>query len=320
MFAVYGKRLFNVAVVAGLEQARTPAYIKAASSFFTYDPSPSWAGTRTGYRIRLSFAYNGCMETASNSSILRLAAEEASNVGKSLQLLGDTYDLVTMLERLYDTLPSLCRIPVDVATNDGAFAAGINANLVQICRRELTVGVLCLLRGYRVDFLFHIRKAIEFCAFAAKMARHPELSRVWFSAASSDDDWENFRKKFVKLYPQDDKELTQLYMFYDKASEAMHSSPKAVAHFLLSSVKGDDGTYTVRPFDIRSDAVLVAYFISAVDNHITILSVFYRILNPYLADTAAWEKLLHDAKVILKAKHAQWMPLVHTGITPSAKE
>jgi hypothetical protein len=123
------------------------------------------------------------MPTKPIRSISELASEEQRNIDKNLELLGDTYDLISMIEDLYDTLPSHCKFPPDLETNDPGFAAGINSNLMLICRRELTVGILALLRGYRVDFLFHIRKAIEFCAFAAKMARHPELSRTWMAAA-----------------------------------------------------------------------------------------------------------------------------------------
>ena len=254
------------------------------------------------------------METIAAKSVLHLAEAEHANLESHLALMGDTYDLISRIEDLYDTLPSHCSFPLDLETNDPAFAAGVNANLMLVCRRELTVGILALFRGYRVDFLFHVRKAIEFCAFAAKMARHPAMSHIWFKAASSDEAWEEFRNKFVKLYPKDDKELTHLFMLQDKASEAMHSSPKAVAHFLLGDTKVGD-KHRISPFDIRSDAVFMAYFIMTVDCHLTILAVFKRILPPHIKGTEAWERRLHDAKVVFTAKHAQWAPLVQTGIT-----
>src|SRR5437762_5206697 len=110
-------------------------------------------------------------------SVFRLAAEEAKNLDHTLALLGDTYNLASVAERLYDALPSLCRLPNDIETNERTCAAGINGNLVLICRRQLTLGTLTLLRGYRNDSLLHLRKAIEVCAFAAKMGRHPHLAR-----------------------------------------------------------------------------------------------------------------------------------------------
>ena len=178
-----------------------------------------------------------------------------------------------------------------------------------ICRRELTTGILILLRGYRIDFLFHLRKAIELCAFAARMERHPEMSRTWLQAASSDEAWEKFREKFKKLFPDDDRELKHLHQAYDEASEAMHSSVRAVAHYLAGENKLAAIPH-ISVFDIASDHVLVATFIRAIDNHLTILTVFERILRPYAPSIAEWSQQLHAAKALFTAKCAQWLPFV----------
>jgi hypothetical protein len=90
-----------------------------------------------------------------------------------------------------------------------------------------------------------------------------------------------------------------------------------VAHFLLGGIKTGD-RYRINPFDIRSDAVLMAYFIMTADCHLTILAVFQRILKAYTGDTKAWGQRLHEAKVVFTAKHAQWMPLVQTGIAKTS--
>src|SRR5579871_4301233 len=132
------------------------------------------------------------MPNGPTRSISLLAAEEQQNLAKHLELLGDTYDLTTQLESLYDSLPPLCRLPLDVDKNDAAHAAGISGNLMCICRRELTLGTLILLRGYRIDSLSHLRKAVEVCAFAAKMHRHPEMSRTWIEAGLSKDAYEKY--------------------------------------------------------------------------------------------------------------------------------
>ena len=75
-------------------------------------------------------------ETKDTKSILQLADEEARNVQRHLQLLGDTYELISSIEALYDTMPSHCGIPLNVATNDASHTAVINANLLLICRRD----------------------------------------------------------------------------------------------------------------------------------------------------------------------------------------
>jgi hypothetical protein len=173
-------------------------------------------------------------------SVSELADREAANLTQNLELLSDTYDLTTTLETLYNTLPKLCRFPQDFETNDAGHAAGVNAHLMLICRRELTSGILMLLRGYRIDSLFHLRKAIELCTYAAKMDRHPEMSRIWLQAGASVEDWEKFRDKFKKLFPEDDADLKRLYPAHDIASESMHGSIKARGPLSLWQKQGRD--------------------------------------------------------------------------------
>jgi hypothetical protein len=250
------------------------------------------------------------MQSNPAKSVLRLAAEEQSNLDRHLKLLGDTYGLTTQLESLYDTLPKQCRFPLDVATNDAGHAAGLNAHLMFPCRRELTTGLLTLLRGYRIDSLYHLRKAIETCAFAAKISRHPAMSRVWLQAGTSEEGWNKFREKFVKLFPKDDRELTFLSGAFDEASEAMHGSIYSVAHYLLEK-RRTDAVPTSDVFDIGNDGVLVAQFIRTIDCHLTILIVFQRILKPY-ASVGAWSNQLDSAKASFGDKHQQWLPLVQS--------
>jgi hypothetical protein len=262
---------------------------------------------------------NGVVDDGTSKSIFQLSREENNNVEKHLELLGDTYDLVTVVENLYDSLPNHCRLPLDITTNDPAHAAGINGWLMPVCRRELTTGTLTLLRGYRIDFLFHLRKAIEFCAFAGRMAKHPHMSRTWIQAGSSEAAWKKFREKFTNLFPADDKELNFLSYSYDEASEAMHGSLKAVAHY-FSSERVIDAVPNIGVFDIPSDAVFIGNFIRSIDCHLTILTVFNRILKPYTGNVTNWEKSHDEAKVAFSAKHTQWMPLVKTAIIEPTSE
>ena len=255
-------------------------------------------------------------EKQSNStrSVLLLAAEEQANLDKNLAFLdGSTYDLVSWLELMYDSLYPRCRFPADWETNDATHAAGINGHLMALCRREFTIGILTLLRGYRINSLLHLRKAIELCTFAAKMARHPAMSRTWMQAANSDEEWEKFRDKFKRLFPEDDPELTFLKIPHDLPSEAMHSSVKAVAHYLAAKNKAE-GIPHIGTFDVLSDAVLVASFITTVDAHLTILTVFERILKGYVPDINLWSEQLHNAKVSFTAEHQRWLPLIESAI------
>jgi hypothetical protein len=218
-----------------------------------------------------------------------------------------------MVEGLYDTLPPMCRFPLDIATNDDAHAAGINAHLMMICRRQLTVGVLTLMRGYRADALAHLRKAVELCAFTAKMAKHPHISRTWLQAGNSDADFYKFRAKFTKLWPDDDPQVKSLEYTFDEASKAMHSSIYSVAHY-WSDKRRVDGFPNIGVFDLTLDATFYAYFIRFIDCHLTILAVFQRILKRYTGDTSDWLRRLDESKIAFSAKYQQWMPTVATVI------
>ena len=139
------------------------------------------------------------------------------------------------------------------------------------------------------------------------------MSRIWIQARVSDEAWEKFRDKFIKLFPEDDPELTNLYPAYDEASVAMHSSPVAVAHY-LSGDRVVAAVPNIAVFDLASDPVFMAYFIVAVDRHLTILAVFERILKPYAGDTTEWSQRLRSARVTFSARRTQWMPLVQKGM------
>jgi hypothetical protein len=237
---------------------------------------------------------------------------------KHLKLLEASYPLISLVELLYDTLPPMCRFPEDAATNKPAHAAGISAHLMWICRRQFTVGMLTLLRGYRVDSLARLRKAVELCAFAAKMTKHPDMSYIWIHANDSEEAWAKFRDKFVKLFPQDDRELNILGKFFDEASEAMHSNARSVAHY-LSLQRRVVGFPNIGVFDVGSDAVFISYFIRFVDCHVTILDVFHRCLKKYAGQTKVWRQELHNTKVQLTAEHSKWMPFVQAGLDAAKK-
>ena len=136
------------------------------------------------------------------------------------------------------------------------------------------------------------------------------MSRVWLQAGTSEEGWNKFREKFVKLFPKDDRELTFLSGAFDEASEAMHGSIYSVAHYLLEK-RRTDAVPTSDVFDIGNDGVLVAQFIRTIDCHLTILIVFQRILKPY-ASVGAWSNQLDSAKASFGDKHQQWLPLVQS--------
>jgi hypothetical protein len=249
------------------------------------------------------------METAERS-VLRLAAEEQKNLDHAMAFLGDTYDLLTDLERLYDTLRQLCRLPNDADNNDTTFAAGLNGNLMFICRRQLTLATLTLFRGYWNDSQIQLRKALETCAFAARMGKHPHMARIWVQAGISDEAFEKFRKAFTKLFPDDDPQLKILGEHYDACSKAMHSSIYGVAHYFAHPRRKPTNT-SIDVFDVWTNAKLVETFITSISLHLIMLRVFERLLAAYAANRMEpWISELGTAEQRFRDKHKHWQPLI----------
>jgi hypothetical protein len=243
-------------------------------------------------------------------SVFKLAAEDAKNLDNAVKLLGDTYDIITDLEDLHDRLPYLCLFPDDADKNDVTFAAGLNASLMMICRRQLTLGTLTLLRGYRNDHLLHLRRALETCAVAARMGKHPHMARLWIEAGNDDEAFERFRNKFVKLFPDDDPQLKKLGEQYDVCSKAMHSGIYGVANYLAPS-RLRPSTSLVSVFDVGTDAKLVATFMASVAFHLIMLRIFERLLTPNIGERMkTWASELSAVEVKARNKHEYWKPLV----------
>jgi hypothetical protein len=157
-----------------------------------------------------------------------------------------------------------------------------------------------------------VAEAIEACAIAAKMARHPAMSRTWLHAGTSDQAMEAFRDKFKKLFPSDDKELSFLYAIYDDASKAMHGSIYACAHYMLET-RRVAAVPTSDVFDILNDVVLIAHFIKAIDSHLTMLFIFERILKDSVPNIQPWSANLLKARDEFSKQYFKWRPLVLTG-------
>jgi hypothetical protein len=245
-------------------------------------------------------------------SVSSLACEEQRHLDNGLQLLGDTYDLITDVEKLFDALPSLCKFPSDSRTNDATYAALLTRELMRVCRRQLTLGTLTLLRRHRVDSNFHLRKAIELCAYAAKMGKHPHMARLWIEARKDEQAFDKFKDKFKKLFPQYDPELTKLGHHYDECSKAMHSSIYGVAGYFAAHVAtGNQPGAGIDIFDTTKDATVIVFFFHETDAYLTMLRVFGRLLAVYAGEQmASWTAELAGIEETFRVKRDEWIPFI----------
>jgi hypothetical protein len=103
---------------------------------------------------------------------------EDANYQTSKRVLGDSVELVEDLLGLYRKLSEMIRVsrlgPRDDLVCAGQFLLG--------CRYQLTLGALAAMRGHLNDSFMFSRRAIELCAFAARVKKHRYLSMVWINA------------------------------------------------------------------------------------------------------------------------------------------
>jgi hypothetical protein len=254
-------------------------------------------------------------------SVSKLASEEAKNVEHNLALLGDTYVLITDLEALFDSLSHLCRFPRDGATNDATYAAGLSSLLMLVCRRQLTLGTLTLLRGHSGDSQLHLRKAIEACGYAAKLGSCPHMARVWMEARVDEEAFDRFRNKFKKLWPESDPQLSRLGQSFDRCSKAMHSSIYGVARYFAANVaRGNQAGSGLDIFDITSDKMFIAFFFLVTRDYLTVLRVFGRLLEPYATGgITPWKENLNRVEEVFRLERDQRWQLIERATPPGTQ-
>jgi hypothetical protein len=249
---------------------------------------------------------------SASRSALTLAQAENKNLQHNLLFLGNTYNLVSDLEVLYDAMPQIVLFPPDDPPSDETLAAVVVSNLTLICRRQLTLGQLTLLRGYRGDSQGHLRKGIEACAFSAKMTRHPEFAKVWLKAGEDDEAFASFRKKFAKdLFPSSDRDLSSLHEVFDRCSKAMHCSMYGVAiHFLHRDSHADKASIDF--FDVRIKLNVFTWFMIVIRTHIIMLTILGRLLKPHMVSTHRiwWHEQLDLCKANYVQHQNRWQPKV----------
>ena len=143
-------------------------------------------------------------------------AEEA-NYRNARGVLGESVSLVQELVDLYKLFGEMIK-QSGVGSDDEIVAA---STFLLACQYQLAVGALALVRGHLTDSFSYARKAIELCAFAARVKRHPHLAMVWLSAGRDDASYEKYREKFSgdKLFPKDHTILEKLRKAYDHCSK-----------------------------------------------------------------------------------------------------
>ena len=230
----------------------------------------------------------------------RVHEAEAKNFQFAKVEVGDSASLIEDLIGLYGLLADFVK-KSGVAPSDETVVASL---FLIACRYQLTMSALTAMRGHLNDSFYFTRKAIELCALARYIMKHPHLAMEWLQAWHGKSFYEKFRKKFSasKLFPKDDALLELLYGRYDHCSKMVHSSIFSLGgHFEVYETGSNFGfnfEYSQLKQDDPSEPIRTLLWV--VDTHFGIIRVFEGVMDTVVAhDRATWEvrKNAVDAKI-----------------------
>lgn len=246
-----------------------------------------------------------------------LIEAERTNFEANTQRLGQRIDLIHDFEHVYEALTPCLMSPDKTARVAAVY-------LLAFCLRQLTMSSVALLRDYRADSLLHLRRAIESCAFAVRICKHPELAAVWGGAGTDESTYSKYRDAFKTraVFPNAKHsdhvpELTALKEKYDLCSRLMHGGVSGLAgHF-----KTTPDSFRVVFFDLPSDHSLFATLLFLLDAHLKILTLLGRVLEPHTNDRmTAWKVRLNSVEAKLTVHAQSWAPMIEHGMMTRATE
>lgn len=228
--------------------------------------------------------------------------------------LGDSATLVQDLVDLYQFLGDLVRAAAAPAAVPERIVAAVQFTLG--CRYHLVMGALTLLRGHRGDSASHTRRAMELCAFAARVRAEPGLLEVWARAADSDEAFAAYRREFRTrdLFPRDDPILGRLYERYDLASKQSHPSVYSLAgHIQFVREEGAATEVRFQYYDVSPDnpGAFVGTYLFLLDTHLQIFRVLEAVFADEIAhDRRTWDLRRNAVDAKLRVHKERWRPLV----------
>ena len=256
------------------------------------------------------------------TSVRTLAEREERNLNSALAFIGDSYSLVTDIEGLYGGLSPLIKV-LPNGDPDQSVVAGLIGCFALVCRRQLTLGTLTMLRGYLGDSQLHLRRALETCGIAARIYKFPHMATVYYEAGKDETTYEKFRKSVAtNLFPIDDPLLSLLGQKYDSCSKYMHSSIYGVGGY-FSAYAARQASSTATPlstedypasldvFDMSTYLNMIQSYFSVAHCHKTMLRIFERSLKQHIGDDLLlWSLRLDklDKKYDVVLKH--WLPKI----------
>jgi hypothetical protein len=222
--------------------------------------------------------------------IIQVHDSEEENYREARRVLGKSISLVQDLIDLYELLAKMIE-ESGIKPRDEIVSA---SQFLLACRYQLTLGVLSLLRGHLTDSFYFTRKAIELCAFAARIKNHPHLAMVWLCAGDDDTSYKKFREKFSpgKLFPEDHAILGKLCDQYDLCSKHSHPSIFSLARNIATERTNTEFNIKFGYFQLKAEdpSEPIRTLLWVVNTHFGILQVFTEVLADVIShDRPKWE-------------------------------
>lgn len=229
----------------------------------------------------------------------------------SLEVLGDSIEVVSRFAGLYERLTRLIERSKG-STRDEILAGSV---FLFAIRYELTMAILTVTRCHLSDSFFFTRRAIELCAFAARVKKHPHLAGIWLEARQGEKSYANYRDKFSpgKLFPEDHVVLGKLYERYDVCSMMSHPSSYSFAGRLKIKTEPDALDIKFEYFEGEDGypTHMVRAFLWNLDTHVGIVLVLEEVFREAVeADRDAWLGARNEAVAALAASKSKWKGLV----------
>lgn len=230
------------------------------------------------------------------------------------EYLGPTTNLIEELLNLHKLLGELfesSKISLDAHQQLALL------HCMQACRYQFLMGALTCLRAHPIDQSSYRRKAIEFCAFAIKMARNPEHAKTWIEAVNSNGKYDQYESAFkinaiiTEACEIFDPRLKKMYGFL---SQQVHASPFAITSQVRIEYNPDgEPVHTIDYHQHQTDSkkqFLAMAFLSGIEYDALIVKALADVLISVSKafDQISWNTALQAFQDLLKTEKANWAP------------
>ena len=233
---------------------------------------------------------------------------EENNYQFLKELLGDSYNLLPELLRLYEVFIKLAVEPVFQLETISQPPAILH--LLQWLKNEAVAGAITLMRGHIADSSNYSRRALEISAFVLKMYHDADSAASWMASGRS----KRAQNKYLAAFPAYKlvRELlpADLVDMYEDDCLSVHPSFAGVSS---RASLDPDMVHRFKFFDLdeadEKQTYFVLKFFQLCICHARIMNALAQTFASHESfDSAQWQVACTDYMHRLQEKHSIWMP------------